>query len=102
MVRNMSDLVIAPVNNRSKSAAAAEDDADPYLSTLGGSVVRHELITGTPDSDIVHFEVVSFTESGRVYRHDLRSGQTTLVRLYRGRTRNEPFPWRRGRSKYGP
>jgi prolyl oligopeptidase len=42
-------------------------------------VVRHELITGTPDSDIVHFEVVSFTESGRVYRHDLRSGQTTLV-----------------------
>jgi protease II len=30
MVRNMSDLVITPVNNRSKSAAAAEDDADPY------------------------------------------------------------------------
>ena len=52
----------------------------PGLCTLGGSAVGHELITGTPESDIVHFEVVSFTESGRLYRHDLRSGQTTLVR----------------------
>jgi prolyl oligopeptidase len=30
MVRNMPDLVIPPVNYRSKSAAVAEDDADPY------------------------------------------------------------------------
>ena len=52
----------------------------PGLCTLGGSAVGHELITGTPESDIVHFEVVSFTESGRLYRHDLRSGQTALAR----------------------
>jgi prolyl oligopeptidase len=52
----------------------------PGLSTLGGSQVKHEQVTGTPESDIVHFETVSFTESGRLYRHDLRSGQTTLVR----------------------
>ena len=30
MVINMPDLVIPPVNYRSKSAAVAEDDADPY------------------------------------------------------------------------
>jgi prolyl oligopeptidase len=52
----------------------------PPMCTLAGSQVAHELIEGTPGSDIVHFEVVSFTESARLYRHDLRSGQTTLVR----------------------
>jgi prolyl oligopeptidase PreP (S9A serine peptidase family) len=30
MVRNMSDLVITPANNRSKSVVAADDDTDPY------------------------------------------------------------------------
>jgi len=30
MVMNMPDLVIPPVDYRSKSAAVAEDDADPY------------------------------------------------------------------------
>jgi prolyl oligopeptidase PreP (S9A serine peptidase family) len=30
MVRNVSELIIAPANNRSKSAAAAREDADPY------------------------------------------------------------------------
>jgi prolyl oligopeptidase len=30
MVRNVSELIIPPANNRSKSAAAAGEDADPY------------------------------------------------------------------------
>jgi prolyl oligopeptidase len=52
----------------------------PDLVTLAGNAVRHELITGSPESDIVHFEVVSFTASASLYRHDLGTGQTTLVR----------------------
>ena len=30
MVRNVSELILPPANNRSKSAAAAGEDADPY------------------------------------------------------------------------
>jgi prolyl oligopeptidase len=52
----------------------------PDLVTLGGNAVRHELITGTAEGNIVHFEVVSFTASARLYRHDLGTGATTLVR----------------------
>ena len=51
----------------------------PAMSTLGGSQHRHELIEGRPGSDIVYFETVSFTASAALYRHDLRSGETTLV-----------------------
>jgi prolyl oligopeptidase len=49
----------------------------PGLVTLGGT--RHDLIEGAPASDIVHFEVESFTEPASLWRHDLGSGQTTLV-----------------------
>jgi prolyl oligopeptidase len=52
----------------------------PDLVTLAGNAVRHELITGSPESDIVHFEVVSFTASASLYRHDLGTGDTTLLR----------------------
>jgi prolyl oligopeptidase len=38
------------------------------------------MIEGTPDSDIIHFALVSFTESASLWAHDLGSGQTTLVR----------------------
>jgi len=58
----------------------ARDIPLPDLVTLAGSAVRHELISGSPDGDIVHFEAVSFTASASLYRHDLRTGQTTLVR----------------------
>jgi prolyl oligopeptidase len=58
----------------------AADIPLPDLCTLAGSLVGHELIEGAPGSDLVHFQVVSFTASARLYRHDLRSGQTTLVR----------------------
>jgi prolyl oligopeptidase PreP (S9A serine peptidase family) len=50
------------------------------MMTLGGSQIEHELIGGTASSDIVHFELVSFTESASLWSHDLRSGATTLLR----------------------
>jgi prolyl oligopeptidase len=52
----------------------------PGMVTISGSPVTHDQIAGSPESDIVHFEVESFTESASLWRHDLRSGQTTLVR----------------------
>lgn len=51
----------------------------PAMSTLGGNQLQHEQIEGRPGSDIVHFEVVSFTAPAALYRHDLGSGETTLV-----------------------
>jgi prolyl oligopeptidase len=53
----------------------------PALSTLAGGALTHEAISGTAGSDIVHFEVTSFTESESLWSHDLRSGSTRLVRL---------------------
>ena len=50
------------------------------LSTLSGSAVRHEAIEGSAGSDIVLFETESFTQSRSLWRHDLDSGQTSLVR----------------------
>jgi len=52
----------------------------PGMVTLSGSQNEHEHIEGTAGSDIVHFEVESFTESASLWRHDLRSGRTTLLR----------------------
>jgi prolyl oligopeptidase len=52
----------------------------PDLVTLGGSMVAHEMIEGTPHSDLVHFAVVSFTASASLWSHDLRSGETMLAR----------------------
>jgi prolyl oligopeptidase len=52
----------------------------PGLTTLAGNSVDHDAISGTPASDIVHFEVMSFTHSESLWSHDLRSGTTTLVR----------------------
>jgi prolyl oligopeptidase len=52
----------------------------PGMVTLSGSQIEHEHIEGTAGGDIVHFEVESFTESASLWRHDLRSGQTTLLR----------------------
>jgi prolyl oligopeptidase len=51
----------------------------PAMSTLGGNQLEHELIEGRPGSDIIYFETVSFTSPAALYRHDLRSGETTAV-----------------------
>ena len=50
------------------------------MVALSGSPATHDEIKGSPDSDVVHFEVESFTESASLWRHDLHSGQTTLLR----------------------
>jgi prolyl oligopeptidase len=52
----------------------------PEMSTLSGSPVGHEAIEGTAASPVVHFQTESFTQSRSLWRHDLDSGQTTLVR----------------------
>jgi prolyl oligopeptidase PreP (S9A serine peptidase family) len=51
----------------------------PPMSTLGGNQLDHELIDGRPDSEIIYFEMVSFTSPAALYRHDLRSGETTVA-----------------------
>jgi prolyl oligopeptidase len=58
----------------------AGEIAVPELCTLSGSPLGHERIEGTEKSDIVHFETESLTQSPALWRHDLGSGQTTLVR----------------------
>jgi prolyl oligopeptidase len=52
----------------------------PDMVTLSGSQIEHEQIEGSPGSDIVHFAVESFTESASLWRHDLRTGETTQLR----------------------
>jgi prolyl oligopeptidase len=52
----------------------------PGIASLSGSAGSHDGITGRPASDLVHFEVTSFTESGSLWSHDLSTGQTRLVR----------------------
>jgi prolyl oligopeptidase len=58
----------------------AGEIAVPELSTLSGSPLGHEAIEGTTGSGIVHFEVESFTQARTLWRHDLGSGETSLVR----------------------
>jgi prolyl oligopeptidase len=52
----------------------------PEMTTLAGSHIEHEMIEGSPDSDLVLFELVSFSESASLWSHDLSSGLTTLIR----------------------
>ncbi len=52
----------------------------PGMTTLAGSPIEHEAIEGTSESDLIHYQLVSFTESASLWSHDLRSGKTTLVR----------------------
>jgi prolyl oligopeptidase len=42
---------------------------------LGGSGIE-----GRPDSDLIHFKITSFTESGALWSHNVRTGETRLVR----------------------
>jgi len=58
----------------------AGEIAVPELCTLSGSPLGHEAIEGTAGGGIVHFEVESFTQSRTLWRHDLGSGETCLVR----------------------
>ncbi|HEY7147098.1 MAG TPA: prolyl oligopeptidase family serine peptidase [Streptosporangiaceae bacterium] len=52
----------------------------PAMTTLAGNQVRHDAIEGSADSDLVMFEVVSFTHAESLWSHDLRTGTTSLIR----------------------
>jgi prolyl oligopeptidase len=58
----------------------AGEIAVPPMSTLSGSPKGHEAIDGTATSATVYFQTDSFTQSRSLWRHDLDSGVTTLVR----------------------
>jgi prolyl oligopeptidase len=48
-------------------------------------------LTGRPGSALVHLATAGFTDSGSIYRHDLASGATTLVRAAGARVDPEAF-----------
>jgi prolyl oligopeptidase len=62
------------------SGEPAGEIAMPERSTLSGSQVSHECIEGSADGDLVHFHAESFTQSPGLWRHDLSTGETTLVK----------------------
>jgi prolyl oligopeptidase len=55
------------------------DIAVPAMSTLSGRIDRHDAVEGTADSGIVHFQAESYTAGGSLWRHDLDTGETTMV-----------------------
>ena len=60
--------------------ALVRDIPVPGIASLGGSSVSRQGIEGRPGSNLVHFQIVSFTESGALWSHELPTGQTKLVR----------------------
>jgi prolyl oligopeptidase len=60
--------------------AFVRDIPIPGIASLGGGSVLHKGIEGRPGSDMIHFETVSFTESGSLWSHQLSTGQTKLIR----------------------
>ncbi len=52
----------------------------PGIASLAGGGEGPPPVTGSPDSDVIHFEATSFTESGTIWSHELPSGRTTLLR----------------------
>lgn len=59
---------------------AVRDIPVPDLSTLAGGQVGHDGIEGSAESDLVLFQTVSFTEAESLWSHDLRTGETALLR----------------------
>jgi prolyl oligopeptidase len=51
----------------------------PPMSTLSGRLDNHGAIEGKPDSDVVHFQVESYTAAPSLWRHDLATGETVMV-----------------------
>jgi prolyl oligopeptidase len=52
----------------------------PGFVALAADPVLGRSVMGRADSSEIHFRVVSFTESGALWSHDLESGSTVLVR----------------------
>jgi prolyl oligopeptidase len=52
----------------------------PAMTAVADSVRDHEGIEGRPASNLVHFEIESFSESGALWEHDLSTGETRVLR----------------------
>jgi prolyl oligopeptidase len=52
----------------------------PGLVSVAGSSHEESGIEGRPGSDVVHFRVTSFAESGALWWHNLRTAETGLLR----------------------
>jgi prolyl oligopeptidase len=51
----------------------------PVMSSVEASGHDEAAMEGRVDADVVHFRVTSFSESGSIWAHDLRTGETRLV-----------------------
>jgi prolyl oligopeptidase len=51
----------------------------PAMSTLSGRIDNHGAIEGTADSGVLHFQAESYTAGPSLWRHDLATGETTMV-----------------------
>jgi len=60
----------------------AEDGqiAIPGIASIGDAIDRDGGLSGRPGSDLMHFGLVSFTESGSIWSHRLSAGRTEQVR----------------------
>ena len=56
------------------------DIPTPAMTSVSSNRFGGKGIEGRATSDLVHFEVTSFTESGSLWAHDLSTGETKLVR----------------------
>ncbi|HKH87254.1 MAG TPA: prolyl oligopeptidase family serine peptidase, partial [Acidimicrobiales bacterium] len=61
------------------------------LSSLTGGAAEHEGIEGRATSDDVNFGLTSFTDAGSLWRHELGTGGTSLVRSSAARIEPEDF-----------
>jgi prolyl oligopeptidase len=56
-----------------------QDMAVPQMSTISGPINKHDAISGTADSAIVYFQAESYTAAPGLWRHDLATGETSMV-----------------------
>jgi prolyl oligopeptidase len=52
----------------------------PGIASLGGRRVDDDGLEGRPESQLMHLGIMSYTDSGSLWSHDLATGQTTPVR----------------------
>jgi len=52
----------------------------PGFPSIIGDPLGQGSVSGRPDRPLVHFQAVSFAESGALWSHDIETGETVLVR----------------------
>jgi prolyl oligopeptidase len=52
----------------------------PGFVSIVADPLAHGTVSGRPDRSLVHFQAVSFAESGALWSHDVETGETVLVR----------------------